>query len=284
MLPNFSIITPSFRQLDWLRLAAASIADQQGVTVEHIVQDAGTYGIDEFFQSNLVAKDAAHGSKLFVEKDAGMYDAVNRGLAKARGEICAYLNCDEQLLPNALREVAAFFDRHPKIDVLFGDSILINKSGTPLSYRRTVVPILSYVENVQLNAPTCATFFRRSIIDQGLLFDPQWKIIGDQVWIEDLLRTGVRMGTLSKPLAVFTFTDENLSSTALSQEEGKRHNPSHSPLARMRKGAHITVHRTRKLLAGAYQFRRVEIDIYSLESPTMRVRRTATVGYGWPKI
>ena len=42
MRPQFSIITPSFRQLDWLKLCAASIADQTGATVEHIVQDAGT--------------------------------------------------------------------------------------------------------------------------------------------------------------------------------------------------------------------------------------------------
>lgn len=276
--PKFSIITPSFRQLDWLRLSAASIADQQGVLHEHIVQDAGTGPELETWAQTIP------NLSLYVEKDEGMYDAVNRGLKRAQGTICSYLNCDEQLLPNALNEVAAFFEKYPQIDVLFGDSILIDKAGRPLSYRRTVVPVLSYVESVQLNAPTCATFFRKSIIDRGLLFDPQWKIIGDQVWIEDLLRAGVRMATLPKPLAVFTFTDENLSSTALSKEEGKRHNPSQSPLARLQKGAHIIAHRTRKLLAGAYKLRRVEIDIYSLESPAMRVRRTATVGYGWPRI
>jgi glycosyltransferase involved in cell wall biosynthesis len=212
-----------------------------------------------------------------------MYDAINRGLAKARGDICAYLNCDEQLLPNALRQVAAFFDKNPTIEVIFGDSILIDKNGKPLSYRRTVVPILSYVERVQLNAPTCATFFRRSIIDRGLLFDPQWKVIGDQVWIEDLIRAGVRMATLGEPLAVFTFTGQNLSSTIVSQEEGVRHGRPRSVLASIRRGADIIAHRTRKLLAGAYKFRRIEIDIYTLDSPSRRQRRAANVGFGWPK-
>ena len=44
-----------------------------------------------------------------------MYDAINRGLRRASGEILAYLNCDEQYLPGALQEVAAFFEKHPEL-------------------------------------------------------------------------------------------------------------------------------------------------------------------------
>ena len=42
----------------------------------------------------------------FIEKDGGMYDAVNRGYRRAQGDILAYLNCDEQYLPGALKTVA----------------------------------------------------------------------------------------------------------------------------------------------------------------------------------
>src|ERR1700719_905993 len=181
-----SIITPSFRQPDWLRLCASSVADQEGVQYEHIVQE----GSDDARVESSVSQFPK--LRFYREPDSGMYDAINRGLKRAHGTIFSYLNCDEQLLPNAPGQVAAFFDKNPEIDVLFGDSILISKDGEALSYRRTVVPILSYVQHVQLNAPTCATFFRRSIIDRGLLFDPQWKVIGDQVWIENLIRAGVR--------------------------------------------------------------------------------------------
>src|SRR6266480_2186162 len=137
-----SIITPSFRQPDWLRLCARSVADQEDVQYEHIVQE----GSDD----------------PGVESCVSQFPKLRfyRGLKRSHGAICSYLNCDEQLLPNALRQVAAFFDKNPTIEVIFGDSILIDKNGKPLSYRRTVVPILSYVERVQLNAPTCATFFR----------------------------------------------------------------------------------------------------------------------------
>ena len=213
-----------------------------------------------------------------------MYDAVNRGLAKARGDICAYLNCDEQYLPGALAKVADFFATHPEIVVLFGDSILIDKNGQPLSYRRTVLPILSHVHNVRLNAPTCSTFFRRSVVDRGYLFEPQWKVIGDQVWIESMLRAGVRMAVLPEALAVFTFTGENLSATAISEMEDARRRGPQSMMARLAKRARVIWHRIRKLFAGAYRLRDVDIEIYTLDSPSVRERRHAkNLGFGWPK-
>jgi glycosyltransferase involved in cell wall biosynthesis len=276
-LPTFSIITPSFRQLHWLRLCAASVADQGSVEHEHIVQDAGTGPELELWAQTVP------NLSLYVEKDQGMYDAVNRGLKRARGTICSYLNCDEQLLSNALGQVAAFFDKNPEIDVLFGDSILISEGGEPLSYRRTVVPILSYVEHVQLNAPTCATFFRRSIIDRGLLFNPHWRAIGDQVWIGDLIRAGVRMATLRKPLAVFTFTGENLGATAISKQESARHRSSVPRATDLRTTVEVIWHRVRKSFAGAYWPRQVDIEIYTLESPSARRRQSARVGFSWPR-
>src|SRR5215467_10485935 len=113
---QFSIVTPSFRNSKWLKLCIASVADQEGVQLEHIVQDAGSDDgtLDWLPQDRRV--------KAFVEKDGGMYDAVNRGYRRAKGEILAYLNCDEQYLPGALKTVQEFFDTNPTVDVVFADS------------------------------------------------------------------------------------------------------------------------------------------------------------------
>src|SRR5215207_9280200 len=113
--PQFSIVTPSFRSSAWLKLCIASVADQEGVTLEHLVQDAGSDDgtLDWLTTDSRVAA--------FVEKDSGMYDAVNRAWRRARGEILAYLNCDEQYLPGALNLVADYFAEHPEVDILFGD-------------------------------------------------------------------------------------------------------------------------------------------------------------------
>src|SRR5881275_1897020 len=129
-----------------------------------------------------------------------MYDAVNRGLEKAAGEICGYLNCDEQYLPQTLAKVAAFFKKNPKTDVLFGDAILVDQTGQALSYRRTILPERLHTRLVHLNTLTCATFFRRSLIERGFLFDPSYKLIGDAVWVHRLLTKRIPMAVLHQPL------------------------------------------------------------------------------------
>lgn len=278
-----SVITPSYGQLDWLRLCVASVADQggSGGGIEHIVQDAGTEGIAE---SSLAAPRCADDYQLllYVEKDAGMYDAINRGLKRAHGEICAYLNCDEQYLPGTLAKVAAFFDAHPTIDVLFGDVILVDQDGHPLSYRRTVLPSLIHVRLSHLNTASCATFFRRRLLERGFYFDPQWKAIGDTAWVYELLNATVEMRTLAEPLAVFAFTGKNLGATAVSTEESERLRNGVS-LNSARGIAAVVSHRIRKLLAGAYRRRRTEIEIYTRDSPRARQRRIAeNVGFRWP--
>src|SRR5258708_6486422 len=117
-LPQFSIITPSFRSSQWLRLCIASVADQ-GVSLEHIVQDAGSDdGTLDWLPSDKRVTS-------FIEKDAGMYDAVNRGLRRAKGQLLAYLNCDEQYLPGGLRKVAEYFDNHPETEILFANLVAI---------------------------------------------------------------------------------------------------------------------------------------------------------------
>ena len=98
-----------------------------------------------------------------------MYDAVNRGLAKAQGEICAYLNCDEQYLPCTFAKVLRFFAAHPEVDVLFGDFILTDIDGRPLSYRRVVLPTLQHLRVAPLGTGTCATFFRRNLLERNLI-------------------------------------------------------------------------------------------------------------------
>jgi glycosyltransferase involved in cell wall biosynthesis len=274
---KISVITPSFNQIVWLKLCAASVADQAGAEVEHIIQDAGT-GID--LEVWAVSKPNL---RLFVESDDGMYDAINRGLRRSTGEICAYLNCDEQYLPGALTKVATFFKSNPVVDVLFGDVILVDQEGQPISYRRTILPRLRHVQLAHLNTLSCAMFFRRKLLDRGFYFDPVWKDVGDGVWMEELLRNKVQMATLPEALAVFTFTGENRSTLPLASKEGASRRATVNPGAWFQRNMAVVAHRLRKGLVGAYRPRRVEVDIFTLKSPDQRQRRIGKqVGFRWP--
>jgi len=76
---KISIVTPSFRNSEWLKLCVASVADQAGVEVEHIVQDAQS---DDGTQEWL-ARDPR--VQAYIEKDQGMYRCRESRLAAGQG-------------------------------------------------------------------------------------------------------------------------------------------------------------------------------------------------------
>jgi glycosyltransferase involved in cell wall biosynthesis len=273
---KISIVTPSYNQLAYLKLCVASVTDQESVEVDHIVQDAGSGDeLKEWVRAQSTVR-------LFVEKDEGMYDAINRGWQRATGEICGHLNCDEQYLPGTLAKVAHFFAAHPEVEVLFGDVVLIDEHGTPLAYRRSILPSKMHLRLAHLNAPTCATFFRRELLDRGFYFDSQWKVIGDAVRMETLLNAKVKMALLPEPLAVFALTGENLSDTPMAKAEKQRLQGVDSAWKSFLKIFAIGTHRLRKFLAGAYRSRIVSVSIYTTDSPDKRRQFTRSVGSFWP--
>jgi len=275
---KISIVTPSYKQLPWLKLCVASIADQEGVTVEHIIQDAHSGPeLEEWVRQNSSAQ-------LVVERDAGMYDAINRGLRRAQGDICAYLNCDEQYLPGTLRRVADYFEQNPGVDVLFGDSIVADASLQPLAYRRVILPQRWHTLLRPLGILTCSTFFRRKLIEEGALFDTTWKITGDKAWILSLLDRGYRMAVLHEPLAVYALTGVNLSQHEGIRAERVRWKGEVSPLLGLLRPLVGLHHWWRKWRAGAYcKFTR-DLHYYQKDNLTRRTAFThLSLGAFWPK-
>jgi glycosyltransferase involved in cell wall biosynthesis len=277
---KFSVITPSYNQLHWLELCIASVADQQGVeSVEHIVCDGGSPGIDEFRTKMLEQFPDRPGYRLefVIGPDTGMYDAINKGFRRATGDICSYLNCDEQFLPGSLESVGEYFTKHADVDVVFGDTIVVGREGEPLCYWRPYVPSLAHLAGATLNTLSCSTFFRRSVVEAGHLFEPQWKVVGDLRWIRGMLEKGRPMACLPRPLAAFTFLGDNLGAGATAHREFEASRESASGPGRcLRRG----VHGVRKLFSGAYVRRKVTYDLFALSDPAQR-RRFASDSLGW---
>ena len=279
MRPTFSIITPSFRQLDWLKLCAASIADQTGVQLEHIVQDAGTGPELEVWAAG--QKSLA----LHVEKDRGMYDAINRGLRRATGDIVAYLNCDEQYLPGTLAAVERFFSAHPEVDIVFGDVVVVDEKGGYLCSRPVVLPKLHHTHVCTLGVFTAATFFRRSLLEKhGLFFSDEWRATGDAVWVLELLRKKVKMALLGQFVSTSTDTGENLILGPDAVAEQIRLRKSAPAWVQKLAPLWVLEFRLRRLLAGVYWPRPLSYAIYTAASPaerqTFRVEKPTFVWRG----
>jgi glycosyltransferase involved in cell wall biosynthesis len=264
---KFSIITPSFRNSEWLKLCIASVADQ-GVEHEHIVQDAGSDdGTLDWLERDTRVR-------AFVEPDAGMYDAINRGLKKASGEFLAHLNCDEQYLPGTLEAVERFLRANPEIDMVFADAVAVDPEGNYLWHRKMLPPLAWHTRTCPLSTLTCATFFRRRILDQhGIFFDPRWKMVGDSDWMLRVLRSGARLAVLRRFTSVFTRTGENLSLKA--GEEARRFFGEAPSLLKVLRPAILLHHRLRRLVGGIYSQEPFSFELYTRGKPEARVVRTA---------
>jgi len=262
---RFSIVTPSFNPSPWLPLCIASVADQ-GVDVEHIVQDAGsTDGTLDWLRADRRVKT-------FIERDSGMYDAVNRGLRRAQGEILAYLNCDEQYLPGCLQSVDAFFRAHPSVDVLFGDVVVVDADLKYLVHRKVQVPLRHHTWVSHLATLTCATFFRRTILDEhGLFFDARLRDVGDAEWMIRLLGRGIPMAVLREFTSVFMLTGDNMSRKPNAIRETRELHASAPFVARTLKPLLVVHHRLRRLAGGIYFQRPFSYSIYTQSSPDRRV-------------
>jgi glycosyltransferase involved in cell wall biosynthesis len=202
---DVSVITPSFNMLNYLERCVASVADQKGVRAEHLVMDGGSRdGTVEWLkmQPSLVSE---------VRGDNGMYDAVNQGFRRARGRIIAHLNCDEQYLPGTLETVVKYFDQQPEVDLLFGDTLTVRPDGSLVAYRKTVCPIWPVLSLPPLYVPTAATFFRRKLVDDGMLYDDSYKDIADLAWVVRLVHEGYKLAHVRQYFATFAMTGSNRS-------------------------------------------------------------------------
>ena len=262
---KLSIVTPSFRNSDWLKLCVASVADQAGVEVEHIVQDAQS---DDGTQEWL-ARDRR--VRAYFEKDQGMYDAVNRGWRRAKGEILAYLNCDEQYLPGALQAVEEFFRLHPQTDVVFADTLVVGKEGEFICYRKSLVPWKNtmWVYNPVISS---SIFIHRRVLDQhGLFFDTQWRALGDKMWTVEMVRRRLNLKVLRRFTSSFADTGENLCLEPNSLREMQRVMAKAPAWVRRCRFPLLQLHRLRALCHGLYWEKSIRYSIYTLASPDRRV-------------
>jgi len=120
---DLTVVTPSYGYAHYLRDAIESVAEQQGITVEHVIQDgASTDGTVELLEELDELVDWVS------EPDQGQSDALNRGIARARGRWIAWLNADEFYLPGGLAALVREGDR-TGADVVYGDTLFSDGDG-----------------------------------------------------------------------------------------------------------------------------------------------------------
>jgi len=119
---------PTYNHGRWIDIALRSIFDQAQPSIEVLVMDA----VSTDATPSILA---GYGDRIIWHrrKDKGQADAINQGLAGARGEIVAWLNSDDTYLPGALARVNAAFEADPTLDFVYGDALEIDQDGRILT-------------------------------------------------------------------------------------------------------------------------------------------------------
>ena len=177
--PSISLVTPSFEQALFVERTIRSVLDQDYPRLEYIVQDGGSRD----GTLDVLERYRAHLTRCVSARDRGQANALNVGFAETTGEIMAYLNSDDVLLPGALHAVAAAFTEHPEVDVVYGHRVVIDEEDREIG--RWVLPphedrVLTWADYV----PQETLFWRRRIwdrvggaIDESFRFALDWDLL-----------------------------------------------------------------------------------------------------------
>jgi glycosyltransferase involved in cell wall biosynthesis len=188
-LPLITIITPSFNRAGMIREAIESAMGQDYLSIEHIVIDgASTDGTLD------VLRDYNH-LKVISEPDRGMYDAINKGLEQASGEIIGLLNTDDWLPPGALNTVAhAFEARADTLAIVGGTQVYSTASGERQLVRENlpIQPEEFWYRVIKGHPGTNAWFFRRQVFERVGVMNTNYRFAADREFLIRVALSGIR--------------------------------------------------------------------------------------------
>lgn len=167
LYPKITIITPSFQQGQYLENTILSVLNQNYPNLEYMIFDGGS-------TDNSVEIIKKYESKLNFwssEKDKGQSDAINKGFAKATGEIVTWLNSDDQLVEGTLFKIADYFVQNPKIYLVHGQTQFFGDQMTT-HQSEPIFKDLQYLYWSGMCFAQPSAFFRRLCLDQFGFLNP----------------------------------------------------------------------------------------------------------------
>ena len=217
-LLRFAIVTPSLNQAQFIKATIDSVLEQNYPNVAYLVQDGGSN--EETIE---VLKSCGAGLQWRSEADSGQANAINRGFKRVQGDIMAYLNSDDVLLPGTLSYVARFFSENPDVDVVYGHRIYIDADG--LEIGRCVLPahdseVFKWADYI----PQETSFWRRRVWEAVGPFDETFNFALDWDFLLRSQQAGFRFRRLPRFLACFRVHDDqkNASMMLVGQKEMRR--------------------------------------------------------------
>jgi glycosyltransferase involved in cell wall biosynthesis len=154
--PLVSVVVPSFNQARFLGEALRSVLEQDYEPLEVLVVDGGsTDGSPELIEG--------HADKLawwVSEPDSGQAEALNKGFARARGDVLGWLSSDDALVPGAIARVVDELDRDGDAMLVYGEALFVDERG------QEIFPLQARPFDVEAMVRACSNH----VVQPGSLF------------------------------------------------------------------------------------------------------------------
>jgi glycosyltransferase involved in cell wall biosynthesis len=189
---KISIVTPTRNMAHFLEACILSVMQQGYPNLEHIVVDgASTDNSREILSRYPLLR-------WISEPDRGLSDGLNKSLRMATGDIIGWCNADDLYLPGAALVAGEYFEKHPDVDVLYGDYRETDGEGRSIRvFRETHFSRFVFRWLHFNHIATPATFWRRRLHEDGLWFDEKFRYAMDYDFLHRALAKGYKFRHVS---------------------------------------------------------------------------------------
>lgn len=173
---KISIVTAVFNRAETIADALQSINSQSYQNVEHIIQDGGS----DDGTLEIIENFKASSAKLFSETDDGIYDAINRGISRASGDIVGLMHSDDFFAHNSVLDSVAEAFRDGEVDGVYGDLdyVSASDSGKVVRHWRSGAYTPALLKRGWM-PPHPTLYLRRDVFDRWGTYDTSMSIAAD---------------------------------------------------------------------------------------------------------
>lgn len=184
-----SIVTPSFHQDRYIEKTIQSVLSQDYPQIEYMIVDGGssdgTVKVIKKYEDRL--------AWWVSEADQGQTDAINKGFARAKGDVLAWLNSDDTYEPGALTAAVKYLQAHPEVGMVYGDCNYINEAGNVVGKFNSTQTSYKLLRRGYTHIPQQTMFFRADLWRQVGPLDPSFYFAMDyDLWTRIAARTQIR--------------------------------------------------------------------------------------------
>lgn len=195
---KISIITVVFNRVDTVADALRSVETQSYQNVEHIIQDGGS----EDGTLDIIREFDASSPLLVSEADGGIYDAINKGISRASGDIIGLMHSDDFFADDLVLERVADAFNDTAVDGVYGDLDYVSASNTGNIVRRwRSGPYHPDLLKRGWMPPHPTLYLRQEVFDRWGLYDTSMRIAADyEATLRYLVKGGIRLAYIPEVL------------------------------------------------------------------------------------